>query len=78
MSRYLICLGIATFLQAVITHRNGAIPGYLLMHRYEVVNATARNALCNDGSSAAYYVRNCSANGDAKPGDPDFCAKGTH
>eukprot|EP00730_Choanoeca_flexa_P012830 TRINITY_DN4662_c0_g1_i1.p1 TRINITY_DN4662_c0_g1~~TRINITY_DN4662_c0_g1_i1.p1 ORF type:complete len:400 (+),score=52.73 TRINITY_DN4662_c0_g1_i1:49-1200(+) len=54
-----------------------AIPAYQLMHRYEVANATQRNAVCNDGTPMAYYVRNCTANGDAKPGDPDFCAKGS-
>eukprot|EP00045_Choanoeca_perplexa_P015581 m.197899 g.197899 ORF g.197899 m.197899 type:complete len:386 (+) comp17031_c0_seq3:12-1169(+) len=55
----------------------GNIPDYLLMQRYEVVNASQRGAVCNDGSPVAYYVRNCTANGDAKPGDPDFCAKGS-
>jgi len=57
-------------------HAGSAIPPYEYMQRYVVVNASARGALCNDGSAAAYYVRNCTANGDAKPGDPDFCAKG--
>jgi hypothetical protein len=31
-------------------------------------------ALCNDGSAPSYYYRNCSANWDRHPGDPDFCA----
>ena len=32
-------------------------------------------ALCNDGSSAAYFYANCTANWDAKVGSPDYCAK---
>lgn len=30
---------------------------------------------CFDGSPFRYYYRNCSANWDRKPGDPDFCAR---
>lgn len=29
---------------------------------------------CNDGSPYVYFARNCTANWDRKPGDPDFCA----
>lgn len=29
--------------------------------------------LCNDGSIPSIYYRNCSANWDRRPGDPDFC-----
>ena len=32
-------------------------------------------AVCNDNSRAVYFYRNCTANADRKPGDPDFCAK---
>ena len=28
---------------------------------------------CNDGTIPSIYYRNCSANWDRKPGDPDFC-----
>jgi hypothetical protein len=37
-------------------------PGYdlpLYMHRHEVKNARARNAVCNDGSPAVFYYRGC-------------------
>jgi hypothetical protein len=51
-------------------------PAYQLMQRRVVANAVSRGAVCNDGTPAAYYVRNCTANGDRKPGDPDFCLKG--
>lgn len=38
----------------------------------------ARGALCNDGSAAAYYYRNCTANGDRRVGDStDYCLKGS-
>eukprot|EP00041_Stephanoeca_diplocostata_P020501 m.460547 g.460547 ORF g.460547 m.460547 type:complete len:420 (-) comp21596_c0_seq10:1335-2594(-) len=52
-------------------------PDYQYMHKYYVKNAIARGAVCNDGSPAAFYYRNCTANGDRHPGDPtDYCAKG--
>ena len=77
MSGFRLLLTVAALLPAATSYANNDIPDYFLMHRYEVVDAKARGAVCNDGSNAAYYVRNCTANGDAKPGDPDFCAKGT-
>jgi hypothetical protein len=49
------------------------IPEPLLMHKHELSGP----AVCGDGSPAIYYYRNCTANWDSKPGDPDFCAKGT-
>lgn len=50
---------------------------YQRLKRYTVQDAAARGALCNDGTPAIYYYRNCTANGDRKPGDPtDYCAKG--
>jgi hypothetical protein len=33
------------------------------------------DAVCNDGSPASFYYRNCSANWDRKPGGPDFCSE---
>ena len=50
------------------------------MNRYSLAGAGGDDgaaAKCNDGSAAAYYYRNCSANWDRKAGAPDFCEKGT-
>lgn len=56
--------------------RGGPLP-YQMMQLYTVKNAVARGAVCNDGSPAAYYYRNCTANGDRRAGDPtDYCLKG--
>jgi len=56
----------------------GPVPlPYQMMQLYTVKNAVARGAVCNDGSPAAFYYRNCTANGDRHPGDPtDYCKKG--
>jgi hypothetical protein len=44
------------------------VPDALLFHRYDL------NAVCNDGSRAALYYRNCTGNWDRKPGQAeDFC-----
>ena len=45
--------------------RGGPLP-YQMMQLYTVKNAVARGAVCNDGSPAAYYYRNCTANGDRR------------
>lgn len=53
------------------------LPRYDLMHRYTVRNAVERGAVCNDGTPAKYYYRNCTALGDRAPGDKtDYCKKG--
>eukprot|EP00035_Acanthoeca_spectabilis_P017232 m.359664 g.359664 ORF g.359664 m.359664 type:complete len:471 (+) comp16632_c1_seq1:277-1689(+) len=53
---------------------------YLLMYRFSLRNASALGALCGDGSTPVYYVRNCSANcyngACNRPGDPDYCKRG--
>lgn len=52
-------------------------PGYdlpLYMHRHEVKNARARNAVCNDGSPAVFYYRGCNETyykGDLGGCDPE-------
>ena len=43
-------------------------PAYQYLHKFTVRDAAARGALCNDGSAAAYYYRNCTANGDRRWG----------
>lgn len=35
--------------------------------------STTDGAVCQDGSAAVLYYRNCSANWDRKPGGPDYC-----
>jgi hypothetical protein len=69
---------VCTVTGAIITALPAAaqpVPVPLLANVYTVANASARSALCNDGSPAAYYYRNCTANWDRHPGDPtDYCA----
>jgi hypothetical protein len=44
------------------------LPSYFLYHKHTL------SSTCSDGSPAIFYHRNCTANGDRKPGDPtDFC-----
>jgi hypothetical protein len=44
------------------------------MSRHRVLDS---QAVCNDGSPAYFYWRNCTANSDRAPGDKqDYCAKG--
>jgi hypothetical protein len=49
------------------------IPPEQLFHRVSLSSAHPL-AVCNDGEGAAMFYRNCSANWDRKPGDPDYCA----
>lgn len=70
--------------------QNLNLPAVLFMQRYTLqpkyvhpISSSATTSsmntiqpLCNDGSVATYYYRNCSANWDRKAGDPDFCQKG--
>ena len=52
--------------------RVSAPPPALLFHRFALPDPAA---VCNDGSRAQIYVRNCTANHDRAPGDPtDYCA----
>jgi hypothetical protein len=54
----------------------GPLP-YQMMSLYTVQNASQRGAVCNDGSAATYYYRNCTANGDRQHGDQtNYCLKG--
>lgn len=46
------------------------IPQQLLFVSHTLNDA---DAVCNDGSPAVMFFRNCSANWDRKPGGPDFC-----
>ena len=46
------------------------------MHKFEVKNALKRHSLCNDGSPAIYYYRNCTANIDSHGTTIDYCKKG--
>ena len=48
------------------------LPDALLFHRLPLAGG---GAACADGSSAAVYYRNCSANWDRKPGGPDLCGR---
>ena len=50
---------------AVVATAPPAIPDCLYMHRYVVANASARGAVCNDGSAAVFYCCNCTADGFA-------------
>ena len=43
-------------------------PEYQYLHKYTVHDAAARGAVCNDGTPAAFYYRNCTANGDRRWG----------
>lgn len=53
-------------------------PEYQYLHKYTVHDAAARGAVCNDGTPAAFYYRNCTANGDRRVGDTtDYCLKGS-
>eukprot|EP00039_Didymoeca_costata_P023677 m.7899 g.7899 ORF g.7899 m.7899 type:complete len:430 (+) comp3797_c3_seq1:165-1454(+) len=56
---------------------NAQVEDYQYMNLYEVTNAVGRGAVCNDGSPAKFYYRNCTANGDRQHGDPtNYCLKG--
>ena len=47
------------------------------MIRFPLAPQTDALAVCNDGTPAAMYWRNCTANEDRAPGDKgDYCAKG--
>jgi hypothetical protein len=59
----------------LLQHKSdAAIPPALLMNAFPI---SQPDTFCNDGSMPQYFYRNCSANWDRKPGDPDFCQKGT-
>ena len=45
-------------------------PDYQYLYKHTIFNATARGAVCNDGTPAVFYYRNCTANGDRHAGDP--------
>lgn len=54
------------------TREFGPSDAAYLFHRRPLPDAAA---VCNDGSRAAWYYRNCTANADRKPGDDtDYCA----
>ena len=80
---------VETVLAALLLVRLGAVvcskvtpapvnnPDYQYLYKQTVSNAAARGALCNDGTPAVFYYRNCTANGDRRAGDPtNYCAKG--
>jgi len=70
MSRWLLAAA-ATAVAANTAQAPGGIPAQQLFSLHEVRDAGSRGAICNDGSPARFWYRNCSANWDSH--GTDFC-----
>lgn len=72
--RHLIAfVSMQTHAAASMVPPGSAQPAPLLLNKHTLADASA---VCNDGTRAAFYHRNCTANWDRKPWDnlTDFCA----